>query len=202
MMAPIRIMGARVPHSEGRQHGHPEAVVAQADPGVEREGGGGGVRKIVARSEHIVCRPISGQPPTIGPVATPPITDEQYQQLLRLRAGLRRFLRWSEEQAVREGLTGPQHQLLLAVRGHPDRRGPTIGELADYLALKHHSVVGLVDRTVAAGLVARRPDADDHRMVRLQLTAKGGRRLASLSAAHLEELRRLAPEMQTVWQGL
>lgn len=130
------------------------------------------------------------------------IGDEQYEQLLRMRTGLRRFLRWSEEQARREGLTGAQHQLLLAVRGHPDGRGPTIGEVAEYLALKHHSAVGLVDRTEAAGLVVRRADREDHRVVRLQLTAKGGRRLASLSAAHIEELRRLAPELQAIWQGL
>jgi DNA-binding MarR family transcriptional regulator len=135
-------------------------------------------------------------------VAGAPIQDHQYRQLLQLRTGLRRFLRWSEEQAQREGLTGPQHQLLLAVRGHDDRRGPTIGEVADYLALKHHSAVGLVDRTVAAGLVSRRADPADHRVVRLRLTAKGSRRLASLSAVHLEELRRLAPELQTIWQGL
>ena len=130
------------------------------------------------------------------------IGDEQYEQLLRMRTGLRRFLRWSEEQARREGLTGAQHQLLLAVRGHPDGRGPTIGEVAEYLALKHHSAVGLVDRTEAAGLVVRRADREDHRVVRLQLTAMGRRRLASLSAAHIEELRRLAPELQAIWQGL
>lgn len=130
------------------------------------------------------------------------IGDEQYEQLLRMRTGLRRFLRWSEEQARREGLTGAQHQLLLAVRGHPDGRGPTIGEVAEYLALKHHSAVGLVDRTEAAGLVVRRADREDHRVVRLQLTAKGGRCLANLSAAHIEELRRLAPELQAIWQGL
>ena len=54
-----------------------------------------------------------------------------------LRTGLRRFEHWSAEQAASAGLTPAQHQLMLAVRGHPDRRGPTIGEAAEYLLLRH-----------------------------------------------------------------
>jgi DNA-binding MarR family transcriptional regulator len=76
-----------------------------------------------------------------------------FERLLQLRTGLRRFLRWSEAQARAAGVTPAQHQLLLAVRGHPDPDGPTIGEVADYLVLRHHSAVGLVDRAVTAGLV-------------------------------------------------
>ena len=78
------------------------------------------------------------------------LPDADYEDLLTLRTGLRRFLRWSEQQAEAAGLTPAQHQLLLTIRGHPDRRGPTVGEVADYLLLRHHSAVGLVDRAVAA----------------------------------------------------
>lgn len=130
------------------------------------------------------------------------MTEAQYRRLLRIRSGLRQFLRWSEEQARHAGLTGPQHQLLLAVKGHADPRGPTIGDIAEYLVLKHHSAVGLIDRADRSGLVVRRADPDDHRVVRLRLTAKGERSLAKLSALHLEELARLAPEMSSVWQDL
>src|ERR1700747_2998504 len=101
------------------------------------------------------------------------LTDADYEDLLMLRTGLRRFLRWSEQQAEEAGLTPAQHQLLLVVRGHADSRGPTIGEIADYLLLRHHSAVGLVDRADAAGLVTRTRDPEDHRVVRLQLTAVG-----------------------------
>src|SRR5919198_3816810 len=83
-------------------------------------------------------------------------TDEDYRHLLELRTGLRRFLRWSEEQAQAAGVSPAQHQLLLAIRGHPDPRGPTIGDVAEYLLLRHHSAVGLVNRAQAAGLVERR----------------------------------------------
>jgi DNA-binding MarR family transcriptional regulator len=133
---------------------------------------------------------------------SPQVTDADYQKLLELRTGIRRFLHWSEEQALAAGLTAMQHQLLLAIRGHADRRGPTIGELADALLVRHHSAVGLADRAEAAGLVRRRVDADDHRVVRLTLTAQGSRRLGRLSALHLEELDRLRPQLRALWAGL
>ena len=130
------------------------------------------------------------------------LTDADYEDLLTLRTGLRRFLRWSEQQAEEAGLTPAQHQLLLAIRGHPNQRGPTIGEVADYLLLRHHSAVGLVDRAYAAGLVQRERDADDHRVVRLQLTAAGNKRLEALSQPNLEELQRLSLKLPSAWRGL
>jgi DNA-binding MarR family transcriptional regulator len=130
------------------------------------------------------------------------LTDADYEDLLTLRTGLRRFLRWSEQQAEEAGLTPAQHQLLLAIRGHTDPRGPTIGEVADYLLLRHHSAVGLVDRADAAGLVQRGRDPDDHRVVRLQLTSAGNKRLEALFELHLEELERLSLKLPTAWRGL
>jgi DNA-binding MarR family transcriptional regulator len=128
--------------------------------------------------------------------------DADFEDLLALRTGLRRFLRWSEQQSEAAGLTPAQHQLLLAIRGHTDHRGPTVGEVADYLLLRHHSAVGLVDRAEQAGLVARSRDESDNRIVRLQLTAKGTKKLEGLSEQHLEELRRLARTVPGAWRGL
>ncbi len=130
------------------------------------------------------------------------MSDEDYRNLLELRTDLRRFLRWSEEQAVTSGLTPSQHQLLLAIRGHGDPRGPTIGDVAGYLLLRHHSVVGLVDRAESAKLVRRQRDRDDHRTVRLSLTTRGARILERLSERHLEELARLAPRLEPLVAGL
>lgn len=127
------------------------------------------------------------------------VPDEVYRRLLQLRTALRQFERWSEQQAQAAGLTPAQHQLLLAIRGHDDRRGPTIGEVADYLLLRHHSTVGLVDRTEAAGLVTRRRDSEDHRVVRLQLTEEGAARLEQLAKLHLAELERLARHFPGAW---
>jgi DNA-binding MarR family transcriptional regulator len=129
-------------------------------------------------------------------------SDADYSRLLALRTGLRRFERWSEAQARAAGLTPAQHQLLLAIRGHGDEPGPTVGEVADYLLLRHHSTVGLVDRAEAAGLLRRARDEADHRVVRLYLTAAGARKLEMLSALHLEELDRLALDLPALWTGL
>lgn len=128
-------------------------------------------------------------------MTTVALPDDVYARLLMLRTDLRRFDRWSAEQAQSAGLTPMQHQLLLAIRGHADRRGPTIGEIADYLLLKHHSAGGLVHRANAAGLVRRVRDTGDRRVVRIQLTDAGTARLESLTAMHLEELGRLSLQL-------
>jgi DNA-binding MarR family transcriptional regulator len=135
-------------------------------------------------------------------VVTGEPTDDDYRRLLELRTGLRRFLRWSERQAQAAGLTPAQHQLLLAIRGHPDERGPTVGEVAAYLLLRHHSAVGLVDRAESAGLVAREQDVDNLSVVRLRLTERGSAQLEALSEQHLEELAHLAPTMHALWDAL
>jgi DNA-binding MarR family transcriptional regulator len=122
-----------------------------------------------------------------------PLADEEYTKLLAFRTGLRQFLRWSEDQAATVGLTPAQHQLLLAIRGHPDPRGPSVGELADYLCTRHHSAVQLIDRTEQLGLITRhRTDSDDRRIVRLTLTKTAQDKLTLLSTTHVEELRQLA----------
>jgi DNA-binding MarR family transcriptional regulator len=124
------------------------------------------------------------------------LSDAEFERLLQFRDGLRQFLRWSEGEAKRSGLTPAQHQLLLAIRGH--RGAPSVGEVADHLLLRHHSVVELVDRAAEAGLVRRIADRADHRVVRLALTAAGERKLAALAAAHLDELPRFAELVRLV----
>jgi DNA-binding MarR family transcriptional regulator len=129
---------------------------------------------------------------------TSDLSDAQFKQLLVLRTGLRRFVHWSEEQSRIAGITPAQHQLLLAVRGHPGDAEPTIGELAGYLLLRPHSTSELIDRAVGAGLVTRTPDAANASIVRVALTPTGEGKLQRLSAAHLEELAELAPTMRTL----
>jgi len=128
------------------------------------------------------------------------LAQSDFEHLLELRTGLRRFIRWSEEQAKAAGLTPAKHQLLLAIRGHPDPAGPTISELADYLVLRHHSAVGLVDRAERDGLVKRMPDPDNRSVVRVTLTPAGAAKLELLAEAHMEEIAHLAPTMRTLWR--
>jgi DNA-binding MarR family transcriptional regulator len=127
-------------------------------------------------------------------------SDADYERLLGVRDGLRRFLHWSEAQARDAGLTPAQHQLLLAVRGHGEP--PSVGDVAAHLLLRHHSAVELVDRAERAGLIRRSTDPDDNRIVRLALTKAGEERLADLATSHLEQLGRLRPDVERLWAGL
>jgi DNA-binding MarR family transcriptional regulator len=95
-------------------------------------------------------------------------------------------------------MTHVQHQLLVAIKGHPGGRPPSIRELADYLLLQSHSAVGLVDRAEAGGLVRRRPDPDDARVVRVELTGKGDQLVTELTKVTLTEMRKLAIALNNV----
>jgi DNA-binding MarR family transcriptional regulator len=98
-------------------------------------------------------------------------TDKDYARLLAFRTRLRPFDHWSTAAAAEHGLSHAQHQLMLAIRGHRDGDGPTIGEAAAYLLVKPHTASELAGRVEALGLIERVRD----------------------TKAHLEELRRLAP---------
>ncbi len=129
-------------------------------------------------------------------------TDADYRRLLELRTSLRRFQHWSEDQALLSGLTSAQHQLLLAIRGHLGPPAPSIGDIAVALLLRQHSATELIDRAAVAGLVVRRNDPSDARVVRLALTPLGRRRLASLSILHMEELTRLGRQIGPLLDSL
>jgi DNA-binding MarR family transcriptional regulator len=131
----------------------------------------------------------------------PELTRGDFESLLAFRTSLRRFLHRSQTQARAAGLTPAQHQLLVAIKGHPGGQEPTIGDLAGYLLLRHHSAVELVDRAAAAGLVERRSDAEDGRVTRVGLTADGEARLNKLAPVHLDELRNLAPVLDQLVVG-
>jgi DNA-binding MarR family transcriptional regulator len=122
----------------------------------------------------------------------PRLTQQDFERLLEFRVTLRRFQRWSEDQAQAEGLTHVQHQLLVAIKGHRGDLPPSVGDLAGYLLLRPHSTVELVDRAAVAGLVERTPDGDDGRVVRVRLTREGDRVLQKLTRAHLDRLHELA----------
>ncbi len=134
--------------------------------------------------------------------ASAKLRDDDYWRLLEFRTAMRKFLNYSKTQAASHGLTPTQHQLLLAIRGHRGKAGPTIGEVADCLLIKHHSAVELVDRAETAGLVRRHHDPKDQRVVRLALTRSGAAKLERISKANLAEIGRLGPQFQDVWQAI
>lgn len=83
---------------------------------------------------------------------------------------------------------------MLAIKAvEPEAAG--IGYLADRLMLRHHSAVGLVDRTEQAGLVKRVRSAADRRSAQAILTPKGAMILKKLSLHHRRELKSGAPAL-------
>ena len=120
-------------------------------------------------------------------------TDQQYQRLLAFRTALRGFDQWSRRAAEEHGLTHTQHQLLLAIRGSQTAGGPTIGEVADALYVRHHTATELIDRTQQLGLVERVRSDSDARRVQLRLTESGRTVLGRLTDVHVAELARLGP---------
>jgi DNA-binding MarR family transcriptional regulator len=131
------------------------------------------------------------------------MTTPQYKALAAFRYELRRFLRYSEEITRRHGVTPLQYQLLLQVKGYPDREHATVGELAERLQAKHHGAVALVSRCEDAALVTRRVSDRDRRAVVVKLTQKGERLLERLARLHRNELmavqrRVLFPDLRSL----
>jgi DNA-binding MarR family transcriptional regulator len=124
------------------------------------------------------------------------ISQAEYETLAAFRYQMRQFLRFSEEAAQSVGLAPQQHQALLTIKGFPGRDYVTVSELAEWLQIKHHSAVGLVNRLVAQELVVRQPGTGDRRQVYITLTPRGIDLLSELTVAHKEEVRRMRATLQ------
>lgn len=118
-----------------------------------------------------------------------------FRALADFRYEIRRFLNFSEHAARAAGLEPQQHQALLAIKGLPPGRRPTVGVLAERLQLQHHTAVELSMRLRAKGLVQRKRGANDRREVLLALTSRGERVLRELSLPHRAELRSAGPTL-------
>jgi DNA-binding MarR family transcriptional regulator len=116
-----------------------------------------------------------------------------YARLAAFRQALREFLRFSEEAAERAGLTAQHYQAMLILRAY---EAVTINGLAHQLLIKHNSAVGLVDRLVREGLVARESSPEDRRKVVLRLSGRGRQVLAKLAGMHRRELERIGPVLE------
>lgn len=141
-------------------------------------------------------------PASAGSAASPaaPISDDNYRSLAAFRYALRQFLVFSEGAANAAGLMPQQHQALLAIKYLSLEGRPSVGDIAERLMLRHHSVVELISRLARMGLVKRMPDAQDRRRVRVVLTPLAEEKLAGLSAVHLAELRSIRPMLGRLLQ--
>lgn len=124
----------------------------------------------------------------LRPGADGVISKEEFEAIAGFRYAIRKFLRFSEMAARRERITPQQHQLLLAIKGFPERDYARVSELAERLQMRQHSMVGLIDRTEAQGLVRREQSTTDRRQVNVHLTSAGEGVLYRLAVQHHREL--------------
>src|ERR1700752_23314 len=117
------------------------------------------------------------------------ITDGEYHALSQLRYLIRRFLQEGDATAREAGLEPQPYLLLLAIRGLLPGQEASIGTLADRLALRHHSTVGLIDRMEAHGFVKRARGREDRRQVLVSLQPRGEKLLEKVVGQRLVELR-------------
>lgn len=123
------------------------------------------------------------------------VSQQEYETLAAFRHSIRKFLYFSEQAAREVGLPPRQHQALLAIRGTPTGEPMTIGALADLLVSRPHTVSELVNRLEAQGLIRKFQSKKDARQIVIKLTEEGEKNLATLTAAHRDELRRLGPAL-------
>ena len=121
------------------------------------------------------------------------VSQQEYETLAAFRHSIRKFLQFSEQAARKAGLPPRQHQALLAIRGAESNEPLTVGDLANLLVSKPHTVSELVNRLEMQGLVVKRQGQLDARQVVIELTNEGEEILDLLAAAHRDELRRLGP---------
>jgi DNA-binding MarR family transcriptional regulator len=125
-----------------------------------------------------------------------------YQMLAELRYQIRRFLRFSEQAARAANIEPQQYQLLLAIKGLPDGRKPTIGELAERLQLQHNSTVELINRLEEHDWVKRQRDKNDQRQVIITLTPQSEQILQRLALSHQTELQTVGPLLVQTLEGI
>jgi DNA-binding MarR family transcriptional regulator len=131
-----------------------------------------------------------------------PLTDSEYLALSEFRYQLRKYLRFMEGHARAAGLQPQQYQLLLAIKGLPDGKLPTISILAERMQLNHNTMVELAERCEKRGLILRNRSDSDRRQVTLAITREGELVLRQQASVSRKELRSIGPVLSDSLQRL
>jgi len=95
--------------------------------------------------------------------------------------------RLAKEQCSRLGITATQLNVLKLLETVGDL---SLSELSKQMAATNSTVTGIVDRMVAAGLVAREQSAEDRRVWKIRLTGDGRALARKIDVAPWEVLQR------------
>ncbi|MBV8476512.1 MAG: MarR family transcriptional regulator, partial [Acidobacteria bacterium] len=123
------------------------------------------------------------------------VSQAEYQALAEFRYELASFLRRRRRAAQNAGIEPQQYELMLAIKGLPEGKKPSIKQVAEQLRLQHHSAVELTTRLVDRGLVRRERSLEDRRSILLSLTKEGERALDEVVCYSLTQLREEGPEL-------
>jgi DNA-binding MarR family transcriptional regulator len=123
------------------------------------------------------------------------VISKAFQELAEFRYQIICYLKKADEGARAAGLEPQQYLLLLALRGLPSGREPSIQVLAERMQVRHHSAVGMIDRLERRGFVRRERGKGDRRQVLVRLTARGNAVLGKLAKQRIADLRTMAPEL-------
>jgi DNA-binding MarR family transcriptional regulator len=123
---------------------------------------------------------------------TPPTASrapaDEFVAWAEFRYQIRLWMRISEEAALEAGLPPQHQQVLLALKGFPGDEPPRIADLAERMQLRHHSMVGLLDRMEKQALIERVP-LGGGRGVSIVMTREGERALMAVSRVLRPKLR-------------
>jgi len=95
--------------------------------------------------------------------------------------------RLAREEGAKHGISPTQLNVIKLLDEIGDL---SLSELGRRIAAQNSTVTGIVDRMVAAGLVAREQSATDRRVWRIKLTAEGGKVAKRVEVAPWELLQR------------
>jgi len=123
----------------------------------------------------------------LGLDALPSETDPTTRFDLRVLRSLRRIIRavdlHSRKLSAQHNITGPQLVCLLTISDHEPM---TPSSIADEVHLSRSTVIGILDRLEAKGLVSRTRDLKDRRLVKVSLN-DDGRALVSHAPSPLQD---------------
>ena len=121
-------------------------------------------------------------PSTVGRAAdiVPGLPAEEIATALDMARAVVEMLEELSRPLADHALSPARWRLLIALRFQSGDDGASIGDLAGHLGVREPTVTATVDRAENDGLVERRRDARDGRVVRVVLTDEGRRTLGSL----------------------
>jgi DNA-binding MarR family transcriptional regulator len=100
-----------------------------------------------------------------------------------------------ESALAKHNLTLGQFDILATLRRKSSRGGLTPSQLLESVMLSSGGMTARLDKLESAGLIIRTPDAEDRRMVVIELTPKGKRVIDAATATRFAEAKASLPPL-------